>query len=344
MRTLVVFAILLLGISSAWPEPEHAAMVPGSLVSSAVAAVPPVQTMEPVTVTAAPSGAQAPSGQAAGSAPIPTAAEAGSTPAPSLDKVCNTLFTSAEDNDLPVAFFANLIWQESRLRNNAVSPKGAMGIAQFMPKVAAKSGVENPFDPSQALPASAKLLRELFDRFGNLGYVAAAYNAGTQRVLDWLERGRSLPRETRNYVMDITGRSIEAWRKTPADDALRFARALPCRGLPAFAELVQAQAKQAGLQARAQVTPSQQATPAQQAAPSQQATASPQKPVRRPQEVAKAPAAKLRARHARLARDARSHKPIRRKTVRITKRERPRINREAHEHIRYLLREQDRRA
>jgi hypothetical protein len=245
---------------------------------------------------------------------------------------------------LPVPFFANLIWQESRLRNNAVSPKGAVGIAQFMPKVAAKSGLENPFDPSQALPASAKLLRGLFDQFGNLGYVAAAYNAGAQRVLDWLERGRSLPRETRGYVMHITGRSVEAWRKTPVDDAdLRFARGLPCRGLPAFAALEQAQAKQAGLerkqaeQAPAQVNPSQQTTASQQATPSQQ------KPAGQAQKVAKAPAAKLRARHARLAKDNHSRKWIRREAVRIAKRERPRINRGAGGHIRYVLRERHRR-
>jgi hypothetical protein len=271
MRAIVVAAILLLGSSSAWPKPEQAS---GQSVSSPVgsessiatgnrkpvAAVPPVQMMEPspATATSGPSSAPAPSGQGApapapnGGSATPTATQTQSTPALSLDEVCNTLFTSAQDNDLPVAFFANLIWQESGLRDNVVSSKGAMGIAQFMPKVAAESGLENPFDPSQALPASAKLLRELFDQFGNLGYVAAAYNAGTQRVLDWLVRGRSLPRETRGYVMNITGRSVEAWRKTPPEDAaLRFARRLPCRGLPAFAELEQAQAKQAELQAQA---------------------------------------------------------------------------------------------
>ena len=60
-----------------------------------------------------------------------------SAPTPlSLDNLCNTLFTSAHDNDLPVPFFANLLWQESRLRNDVVSKKGALGIAQFMPKVA----------------------------------------------------------------------------------------------------------------------------------------------------------------------------------------------------------------
>jgi hypothetical protein len=178
----------------------------------------------------------------------------------SLPDLCNALLTAAEDNDLPVAFFANLIWQESRLRDDAVSPKGALGIAQFMPQVAAKNGLQDPFDPLQALPASARLLRTLRDQFRNLGYVAAAYNAGAGRVVDWLEHGRTLPRETRGYVLGVTGRSIEEWRKTPPDDAtLHFVRRLPCRELPTFADLERAQqAAQAAEQQARQAQAAQQ--------------------------------------------------------------------------------------
>jgi len=174
----------------------------------------------------------------------PPAPASNNNPAPqvSLPDLCNALLTAAEANDLPVAFFANLIWQESRLRDNAVSPKGALGIAQFMPQVAAKNGLQDPLDPLQALPASARLLRTLRDQFRNLGYVAAAYNAGAARVLDWIEHGRTLPRETRGYVLNITGHSVEDWRKMPTDDAsLHFVRRLPCRELPAFADLERAQ-------------------------------------------------------------------------------------------------------
>ena len=133
----------------------------------------------------------------------------------SLDDLCNALYTSAQDNDLPVAFFANLIWQESRLRDDAVSRKGALGIAQFMPETAAETGLDNPFDPLQAIPASARFLRELRQQFGNLGFVAAAYNAGAHRVVEWLKHRGSLPRETRGYVARVTGLSVEpgaAWR------------------------------------------------------------------------------------------------------------------------------------
>ena len=298
MRTTAaaVIAILLLGISGARP------------------AVSPVQPVEPspITATVAPSVAPAPSGQAA---------PANAPATDSLEKVCTTLVSSAHDNDLPVPFFANLIWQESRLREHAVSPKGAMGIAQLMPQVAAQFGVADPFDPSQELPASAKMLRTLYLRFGNLGYVAAAYNAGTKRVLDWLERGRSLPSETRGYVVNITGRSVEAWRKTPANVAdLRLTRGLPCSSLPAFAELAQAQPKQAD------ATPGQaaQATSSQQPAPSQGVTVTQPK---QPQETAKAKPAKLHARN-----DL-SHKPVRHKAVPVAKHGRQHMKREADKHI-----------
>jgi Transglycosylase SLT domain len=164
----------------------------------------------------------------------------------SIDGLCNALMTSAQDNDLPVPFFANLIWQESRLQRDSVSRAGALGIAQFMPEVAVEVGLADPFDPRQAIPASARFLRVLRQHFGNLGYVAAAYNAGAHRVGDWLDRRHPLPQETRTYVLRVTGRSAEAWRKSAPDDSrLTFAPSLPCRGLPAFAELEQAQLRDA---------------------------------------------------------------------------------------------------
>jgi hypothetical protein len=160
----------------------------------------------------------------------------------SLDNVCNTLFSSAQDNDLPVPFFANLLWQESRLRADDVSKKGAQGIAQFMPKTAVETGLANPFDPMQAIPASARFLQRLRLQFGNLGFVAAAYNAGAHRVIEWLERRASLPRETRDYVVRVTGLSVEAWKTTPVDNsAVTFVPRLPCRTLPAFANVEQEQ-------------------------------------------------------------------------------------------------------
>jgi Transglycosylase SLT domain len=164
-------------------------------------------------------------------------------PPDSTDTLCQALLASAQHNGLPVTFFANLIWQESRFQHDSVSSAGALGIAQFMPAVAVEVGLANPLDPHEALPASAKLLHSLHEQFGNLGFAAAAYNAGPHRVSDWLEHGRTLPLETQVYVMRVTGRSIETWRKSPQNDLqVTFVPLLPCRGMPAFAELEQAQA------------------------------------------------------------------------------------------------------
>ncbi|GJE42686.1 lytic transglycosylase domain-containing protein [Methylobacterium soli] len=117
-------------------------------------------------------------------------------------------------NGLPVAFLMRLLRQESGLNHQAVSRAGARGVAQFMPATARERGLVDPFDPFEAIPKSAELLKAYRDRFGNLGYAAAAYNAGPQRVRDWLSGRATLPAETRDYVAKITGRSAEDWRRS----------------------------------------------------------------------------------------------------------------------------------
>lgn len=128
-----------------------------------------------------------------------------------LDVICETVRAAAEENSIPLGFLVRLLWQESRFRTAEVSSAGAQGIAQFMPQTAVEMGLRNPFDPLQAIPASAKFLRKLHDQFGNLGLAAAAYNAGGGRIEKWLSRRSSLPKETRAYVKIITGHKAEAW-------------------------------------------------------------------------------------------------------------------------------------
>src|SRR5262245_26019880 len=55
----------------------------------------------------------------------------------SREELCSTVAAAAQEHALPLSFFSNLIWQESRFAFNAVSHAGAQGIAQFMPKTAA---------------------------------------------------------------------------------------------------------------------------------------------------------------------------------------------------------------
>lgn len=128
--------------------------------------------------------------------------------------ICGVIDHYATVNDLPAAFFARLIWRESLFRPNAVSPKGAEGIAQFMPGTAKMRGLNNSFDVVEALGKSAEYLNELKSRYGNLGYAAAAYNAGENGLERFLEVDW-LPAETRNYVLAITAYSVEDWRDNP---------------------------------------------------------------------------------------------------------------------------------
>ncbi|QDG78497.1 tetratricopeptide repeat protein [Labrenzia sp. PHM005] len=135
-----------------------------------------------------------------------------------ISDVCVHIEKSAKRAELPAGFLAKLIWKESRFDPNAISPAGAEGIAQFMPYTADTWGLENAFEPLEAISASSRLLGYLAKGYGNLGLAAAAYNAGEKRVDAW-RRGQSrLPAETRNYVYSITGHRANVWKKGTGPD------------------------------------------------------------------------------------------------------------------------------
>jgi hypothetical protein len=156
-------------------------------------------------------------------------------------EICTTLVKVAQANALPVGFFTNLIWRESNFDHDAISRVGAMGIAQFMPDVADRMGLADAFDARDALPASGKLLRTLRARFNNLGLVAAAYNAGPKRVVDWLEQRAELPKETRDYVNIITGRPAEQWRGKGKAVVYTVPRYVPCHRSEEFSSVAQSE-------------------------------------------------------------------------------------------------------
>ena len=132
------------------------------------------------------------------------------------EAMCLMIESAARAQDLPLEFFARVIWQESRFQSDAVGPvtrngQRAQGIAQFMPGTANERRLLDPFDPVQALPKSAEFLAELRGQFGNLGLAAAAYNAGPRRVQEWLAGTGYMPQQTRNYVLAITGTPVDDW-------------------------------------------------------------------------------------------------------------------------------------
>jgi Transglycosylase SLT domain/SPOR domain len=148
-------------------------------------------------------------------------ADAGPETDNALATLCGIVEASAKAEGLPADFFTKLIWRESSFRPTAVSPAGAQGVAQFMPGTANERGLIDPFDPASAIPASARFLNELKLRFGNLGLAAAAYNAGPTAVAHWLAGKGSLPFETEDYVLAVTGHNADEWRsdKPPAEPA-----------------------------------------------------------------------------------------------------------------------------
>jgi membrane-bound lytic murein transglycosylase B len=109
---------------------------------------------------------------------------------------------------LPASWIRAVMQAESRGDAHAVSPKGAMGLMQIMPETWAELraryglGVD-PFDPHDNILAGAAYLRELHDRYGSPGFLAA-YNAGPARYADHLATGQPLPDETRAYLAMLT--------------------------------------------------------------------------------------------------------------------------------------------
>jgi hypothetical protein len=105
---------------------------------------------------------------------------------------------------IPAAWIRAIMRIESRGNRRAVSSKGAMGLMQLMPEtwaaLRARYGLgHDPFDPRDNILAGAAFLREMHDRYGSPGFLAA-YNAGPGRYEDYRDRRRPLPPETVAYV------------------------------------------------------------------------------------------------------------------------------------------------
>ncbi|WP_291298480.1 lytic transglycosylase domain-containing protein [Elioraea sp.] len=110
---------------------------------------------------------------------------------------------AAQRFGIPAAWIRAVMRVESAGDVRAISSAGAMGLMQIMPETWAELRIRHrlgrdPYDPRDNILAGAAFLREMHDRYGSPGFLAA-YNAGPGRYEEYLA-GRPLPAETRAYV------------------------------------------------------------------------------------------------------------------------------------------------
>ena len=142
-------------------------------------------------------------------APVASTAHAQQTPVerPSRsDPYGPYIAEAAQRFGVPEAWIRAVMRVESAGDVRAISSAGAMGLMQIMPATWSELRVRhrlggNPYDPRDNILAGAAYLREMHDRYGSPGFLAA-YNAGPGRYEEYLA-GRPLPAETRAYVATL---------------------------------------------------------------------------------------------------------------------------------------------
>jgi hypothetical protein len=113
----------------------------------------------------------------------------------------------AQRFDVPQRWIRAVIQQESAGEVQALSPAGAMGLMQLMPStyetLREEYGLGNdPFEPHDNIVAGTAYIRQMYQRYGAPGFLAA-YNAGPERLDDYLANGDPLPAETVSYVSNV---------------------------------------------------------------------------------------------------------------------------------------------
>lgn len=123
------------------------------------------------------------------------------------------------EEGVPIEVSAVVLVESGGL-SNALSPKGARGVWQFMPDTARRYGLivgqlrDDRVNVEKSTHAAARYLKDLYSEFGDWSLALAAYNAGELAVRVALSRGRMrdfrfissaglLPRETRDYVPTV---------------------------------------------------------------------------------------------------------------------------------------------
>ncbi|MDX3971633.1 MAG: transglycosylase SLT domain-containing protein [Bradyrhizobium sp.] len=155
----------------------------------------------------------------------------------SIDRFAGYIAEASARFAVPASWIRAVMKIESGGERRATSSRGALGLMQLMPgtwvELSARYDLGlDPFDPRDNILAGAAYLKEMHDRFGSAGFLAA-YHAGPGRYKQHLVTGKPLPSETMAYVAAVTPLLDNEQGEHAASDGRR---ALPWREAPLFVE------------------------------------------------------------------------------------------------------------
>lgn len=174
-------------------------------LAQAAAALASAGKMTPAAAKTSPGDAAA-VGSASAAAPAPPAEAGGYTPpalgsSPQRQEIDRLIQGAAARHGVDPHLVRAVVTAESDFNPRCVSSAGAKGLMQLMPDTAKDMGVSNPFDPAQNIEGGTRYLALMLKRFdGDEKKALAAYNWGPSNV----ERGGSLPGETRTYLQRVS--------------------------------------------------------------------------------------------------------------------------------------------
>jgi soluble lytic murein transglycosylase-like protein len=155
----------------------------------------------------------------------------------STDRFVKFVEEASDRFAVPARWIRAVIKIESGGDEHAISPRDAMGLMQLMPGTWVELSVRyglglDPFDPHDNILAGAAYLKEMHDRFGSTGFLAA-YHAGPSRYEQHLATGQPLPSETVAYVAAVMPLLAD---EQGEHAAFRIRRAIPWREAPLFVD------------------------------------------------------------------------------------------------------------
>src|SRR6266849_4962678 len=158
-----------------------------------------------------------------------------------LDRFAEFIDEASGRFAVPARWIRAVMQVESAGDEHATSSRGAMGLMQLMPGTWVELSVRyglglDPFDPRDNILAGTAYLKEMHDRFGSAGFLAA-YHAGPARYEQHLATGQPLPPETTAYIAAVTPLFGDGQRERTAS---RAKRAVPWREAPLFFERTEA--------------------------------------------------------------------------------------------------------